>query len=64
MGVYVVVGLVYPSALQPAIFASFAAAWVLPSLFGPGLAALVRGRRRLALGPHTGTIVVVLLASC
>ncbi|WP_110180617.1 MFS transporter [Nocardioides solisilvae] len=38
---YVVVGLVYPSRLQPAIFASFAAAWVLPSLFGPYLAALV-----------------------
>ncbi|SDS61067.1 Predicted arabinose efflux permease, MFS family [Nocardioides scoriae] len=61
VGVYVVVGLVYPSALQPAIFASFAAAWVLPSLFGPGLAALVAG----AVGwrwVFTGTIVVVLLA--
>jgi MFS family permease len=34
VGVYVVVGLVYPSVLQPAIFASFAAAWVLPALFG------------------------------
>jgi MFS family permease len=38
---YVVVGLVYPPRLQPAVFASFAAAWVLPSLFGPYLAALV-----------------------
>lgn len=38
---YVVVGEVYPSALQPAVFASFAAAWVLPALFGPALAALV-----------------------
>ena len=38
---YVVVGLVFPAALQPAVFASFAAAWVLPALFGPGLAALV-----------------------
>lgn len=41
VGLYVIVGLVYPPALRPAVFASFAAAWVLPSLFGPGLAALV-----------------------
>ena len=38
---YVVVGIVFPRVLQPAIFASFAAAWVLPSLFGPALAAFV-----------------------
>jgi MFS family permease len=38
---YVVVGLVFPTILQPAVFASFAAAWVLPSLFGPALAAFV-----------------------
>ncbi|WP_181312019.1 MFS transporter [Nocardioides campestrisoli] len=38
---YVVVGLVYPRRLQPSILASFAAAWVLPSLFGPYLAALI-----------------------
>lgn len=38
---YVVVGEVYPSRLQPALFASFAAAWVLPALVGPGVAALV-----------------------
>ncbi len=38
---YVVVGEVYPAALQPAVFASFAAAWVLPALFGPALAALI-----------------------
>lgn len=38
---YVVVGLSIPAALQPAMFASFAAAWVLPSLFGPALAAFV-----------------------
>lgn len=38
---YVVVGLVFPALLQPAVFASFAAAWVLPSLFGPALAAFV-----------------------
>lgn len=38
---YVVVGLCIPAVLQPAMFASFAAAWVLPSLFGPALAAFV-----------------------
>jgi MFS family permease len=41
VGLYVLVGLCFPPALRPAVFASFAAAWVLPSLFGPGLAALV-----------------------
>lgn len=41
VGLYVVVGLVYPARLQPAVFASFAAAWVLPALFGPALAAWV-----------------------
>ena len=41
VGLYVIVGLVYPETLRPSVFASFAAAWVLPALFGPGLAALV-----------------------
>ena len=41
VGLYVLVGLVFPQSLQPAVFASFAAAWVLPSLFGPALAAFV-----------------------
>lgn len=41
VSLYVVVGVIYPARLQPSIFASFAAAWVLPSLFGPALAALV-----------------------
>ena len=41
VSLYVVVGLVYPPRLRPAVFASFAAAWVLPSLFGPAVAALV-----------------------
>lgn len=41
VAMYVLVGQIYPARLQPAVFASFAAAWVLPSLFGPGLAALV-----------------------
>jgi MFS family permease len=38
---YVLVGLIFPAALRPAIFTSFAAAWVLPTLFGPALAAYV-----------------------
>src|SRR4051812_28397021 len=38
---YVLVGLVFPAPLQPAVFTSFAAAWVLPTLFGPVLAAYV-----------------------
>jgi MFS family permease len=43
VGLYVLVGLMFPSALQPRVFASFAAAWVLPSLFGPSIAAWVAG---------------------
>lgn len=38
---YVVVALAYPPALRPAVFGVFASAWVLPSLVGPFLAALV-----------------------
>ncbi len=41
VALYVVVGLMYPTRLQAPLFASFAAAWVLPSLVGPSLAALV-----------------------
>ncbi len=41
VALYVVVAQVYPPRLQPAILAAFAAAWVLPSLFGPAIAALV-----------------------
>ncbi|WP_248579961.1 MFS transporter [Nocardioides sp. InS609-2] len=41
VGLYVVVGQVYPARLQPSIFAGFAAAWVLPSLFGPSIAAFI-----------------------
>jgi len=61
VGLYVVVGLVYPASLQPAIFASFAAAWVLPALFGPALAALVAS----SLGwrwVFIGTVALVALA--
>ncbi len=38
---YVLVGLMFPPVLRPAVFSSFAAAWVLPTLFGPALAAYV-----------------------
>ena len=64
VGLYVVVGLVYPSLLQPAIFASFAAAWVLPSLFGPGLAAIIAsalGWRWVFLGTIALVVVALLL---
>jgi MFS family permease len=44
VSLYVLVGQVYPTHLQPSIFATFAAAWVLPSLFGPGVAAFVADR--------------------
>ncbi len=62
VSLYVVVGLVYPPDLRPSIFASFAAAWVLPSLFGPGLAVLVSdafGWRWVFLG----VVALVLLAA-
>lgn len=61
---YVVVGLVFPPRLRPAVFASFAAAWVLPALFGPFLAATVAhsfGWRWVFLGV-VGLIGLALLA--
>ncbi len=36
---YVLVGVLYPARLQASLFAAYAAAWVLPSFFGPLLAA-------------------------
>jgi MFS family permease len=63
VGLYVLVGLVFPAVLQPAVFASFAAAWVLPSLFGPALAAFVAhtlGWRWVFLG----AVALVALAAC
>ncbi|MFJ5263533.1 MFS transporter [Streptomyces sp. NPDC088387] len=35
VGLYVVVGRVYPERLRPAIMAAFAASWVVPSIVGP-----------------------------
>lgn len=41
VALYVVVARVYPRSLHPAIFAGFAAAWVVPSLVGPTIAGAV-----------------------
>lgn len=41
VAIYVVVARMYPERLQPALFAAFAAAWVVPSLVGPFVAGLV-----------------------
>ncbi|GGD68545.1 MFS transporter [Microbacterium murale] len=41
VALYVVVARVYPQDKHPAIFAAFAAAWVVPSLIGPTIAAVV-----------------------
>lgn len=35
VALYVVVGLAYPERLRPAVMASFAASWVVPSIVGP-----------------------------
>lgn len=60
---YVVIGLIYPSRLQASVFAAFAAAWVLPSLFGPAVAALIAqafGWRWVFLGT-VGLVVLISL---
>ncbi|MGM7670783.1 MFS transporter [Microbacterium sp. A93] len=41
VALYVVVARVYPPHLHPAIFAAFAAAWVVPSLIGPTIAGVM-----------------------
>ncbi len=38
VALYVVVGQLYPAAVQPRVFSAFAAAWVVPSLVGPAIA--------------------------
>jgi MFS family permease len=41
VALYVVVGRTYPPQLHPRVFASFAGAWVVPSIAGPSLAGLI-----------------------
>ena len=41
VAVYVIIGEIYPSALQPVIFGWLAAAWILPSMVGPLAAGLL-----------------------
>nr|WP_245554557.1 MFS transporter [Actinosynnema mirum] len=38
VAVYVLIGLVYPERLRPAVFGALSAAWVVPSLVGPAVA--------------------------
>ena len=41
VALYVIVARVFPGHVQPRVFASFAAAWVIPSVVGPALAGLI-----------------------
>jgi len=41
VALYVAVGRVYPPAMHPRIFASFAAAWVVPAVVGPTIAGAI-----------------------
>ncbi len=41
VSLYVVVGRIYPAALQPKIFGMFGAAWVVPALVGPFVAGVL-----------------------
>jgi MFS family permease len=41
VAVYVIIGEIYPSALQPVLFGWLAAAWILPSMVGPLAAGLL-----------------------
>ncbi len=41
VALYVVVARAYPEALRPRVFAAFSAAWVVPSLIGPGISGLI-----------------------
>ena len=44
VGTYVLIGIVYPERVRPAMFGLMSSAWVLPSLVGPPLSGLVTER--------------------
>lgn len=58
---YVLVALMYPERLRPAVFGAFAAAWVVPSMVGPFLAAQVA--RTFSWHWVFGGVVVLVLAA-
>ncbi|MEV1293559.1 MFS transporter [Pseudonocardia sp. NPDC049635] len=65
VAVYVLVAAVYPSRQRPAVFGLISSAWVLPSLAGPPLAALVTERYSwhwvfLGLLPVVGLALVLI----
>lgn len=41
VSLYVLIGRIYPVPLRPRVFAAISAAWVLPSLIGPSISALI-----------------------
>ena len=41
VSLYVLIGRIYPAPLRPRVFAAISAAWVLPSLIGPSISALI-----------------------
>jgi len=57
VALYALVGRVYPVALHSKIFAAFSAAWILPSLIGPGLSGLIA----LAFGWRYAVVTAALL---
>jgi MFS family permease len=66
VAVYVLVAEVYPARLRPAVFGLISSAWVLPSLVGPPLAAVVTERFSwhwvfLGLLPVVGSALVLVL---
>ncbi|WP_240489812.1 MFS transporter [Actinomadura atramentaria] len=66
VGFYVLIARAYPEELLPRIFATMAAAWIVPSLAGPALAGLVTdhaGWRWIFLGllPPTAPAVAMLV---
>jgi MFS family permease len=63
VGTYVLIGLVYPQWVRPAVFGLMSSAWVLPSLIGPPIAGLVTQRFSWRW-VFFGLVPVALLALC